>query len=71
MFENYIPYRPERGPEVYKSIGLPFHYICKICRDEGKGNYKLSEQGMLHICSSCKEEYEIIAVPKIKPKRVM
>lgn len=71
MLEDYTPFRSERGSDVYISVGLPVHYICKACRDEGRGDYKLSKQGMLHICTSCKEEYEIIAVPKIKPKRVM
>ena len=71
MLENYSPFRSERGSDVYESISLPVHYICKKCYDEGKGNYKLEGQGMLHICPSCKEEYEIIEVPKIEPKKVM
>ena len=71
MFENYLLFRTERGSDVYRSTGLPAHYICGECHDKGKGNFKLFNQGMLHICPACDEKYEITPVQKISRKSVL
>lgn len=70
MLENYFLFKAEGGAVVYKSESRPVHYICKECRDEGRGDYELSNQGMLHICPSCDEKYQIMAIPKISRKRI-